>query len=328
MQVIWQAALRPIKAASLALEKSMNIRGLEALHALVQGGGIAAAAKQMHRTQPQVSRILSQLEEDVGFPLLRKEGRRLILTPDGSEFYRRMMGLLEHKDALQVFSENIRMKRAHRLHIVVANHMVEAFLLDAVIRAHAQRPELSVSINTRMPLMPQSTLGGEAFDMALAQLPIDHPALDAVKLLTLDMVAIAPQGHRFAEQETVRVEDFEGEAYVSLPPRSVLRGRSDQVLDTLRNRPYYQFEASFASMTCHLVAGGCGVAVADPLAALAHRHRGLVIRRFQPGIALNYGLAFPINQERSETSRFFEGVIRRVLEEKVAILQDVLNGRA
>ena len=129
----------------------MNIRGLEALHALVQGGGIAAAAKQVHRTQPQVSRILAQLEDDVGFPLLRKEGRRLILTQDGSEFYRRMMGLLEHKDALQVFSENIRLKRAHRLHIMAANHMVEAFLLDAIIRAHAQRPELSVSINARMP---------------------------------------------------------------------------------------------------------------------------------------------------------------------------------
>lgn len=303
----------------------MNIRGLEALHALMRGGGIAAAAKQMHRTQPQVSRILAQLEEDVGFPLLRKEGRRLVLTPDGSEFYRRMMGLLEHKDALQTYAENIRLNRAHRLHVVVANHMVEGFLLDAVIRAHAQRPELSISINTRMPLMPQSTLGGEAFDMALAQLPIDHPALDAVRLLTLDMVAIAPPGHRFAEQHVVNVEDFEAEPYVSLPPRSVLRGRSEQVLSTLRNRPYHQFEASFASMTCHLVAGGCGVAVADPLAALAHQHRGLVIRRFAPSVALNYGLAFPVNQERSETSRYFEGVIREVLAEKVASLQHVLD---
>ncbi|MFC3337800.1 LysR family transcriptional regulator [Paracandidimonas soli] len=303
----------------------MNIRGLEALHALVQGGGIAAAAKQVHRTQPQVSRILAQLEDDVGFPLLRKEGRRLILTQDGSEFYRRMMGLLEHKDALQVFSENIRLKRAHRLHIMAANHMVEAFLLDAIIRAHAQRPELSVSINARMPLMPQSTLGGEAFDVVLAQLPIDHPSLDTVELLTLDMVAIAPADHRFAGMDAVEAADFESEPYVSLPPRSLLRGRSDQALNILRNRPYYKFEASFASMTCHLVAGGCGVAVADPLAALAHRHRGLVIRRFLPRIPLNYGLAFPVTQDRSETSLFFEGVIRQVLKEKLAALNEALR---
>ncbi len=305
----------------------MNIRGLEALHALVRGGGIAAAAKQMYRTQPQVSRMLSQLEEDVGFPLLRKEGRRLVLTPDGSEFYRRMIGLLEHKDALQTYAENIRLNRAHRLHVVVANHMVEGFLLDTVIRAHAQRPELSISINTRMPLMPQSTLGGEGFDMALAQLPIDHPALDAVQLLTLDMVAIAPPGHRFERLEVVRVQDFEDEPYVSLPPRSVLRGRSEQVLNTLRKRPYHQFEASFASMTCHLVAGGCGVALADPLIALSQHHRGLVIRRFEPAIALNYGLAFPTDQDRSETCQYFEEVIRQVLAEKVSTLHNVLNIR-
>ncbi len=303
----------------------MNFKNLEALYEMVHGGGVAAAAKRLHRTQPQISRLLAQLEEDAGFQLLRKEGRRLVLTPEGYEFYKHALGILELKDALSQYTENVRLKRDNRLHITAANHMIEGFLIDTIIRAHALRPDLSISINARMPLIPQSTLGSESFDIALAQLPIDHPALIVKELASFEMVVVMHPSHRLAKADVVTRQDIAGETYACLPSRSILRGRSDQVLNTLSRKPNYQFEASFASMVCQLVAGNCGITIAEPLAALAQQHLGLVLRRFKPAIPLHYGIAYPSNQERAETSIFFEEQLALTLAEKKSLLDKALQ---
>jgi hypothetical protein len=68
------------------------------------------------------------------------------------------------------------------------------------------------------------------------------------------------------------------------------------------------------------------VALTDPLIALAHADRGIVIRRFQPSIPLRYGLAVPVGLQRTEVSRFFEHVLRQVLAEKIERLEKLVGG--
>ena len=54
-----------------------------ALQAVVDYGGYAQAAAQMHRSQSSVSHAVSKLQAQLGVPLLRIEGRRAVLTTAG-----------------------------------------------------------------------------------------------------------------------------------------------------------------------------------------------------------------------------------------------------
>ncbi len=65
----------------------MNFKGLEALRAFMEGGSLNQAAERLHRTQPQVSRLLAALEDELGFPLFSRNKRRLVPTPEAREFY-------------------------------------------------------------------------------------------------------------------------------------------------------------------------------------------------------------------------------------------------
>ncbi len=62
-------------------------RSLEALRAFVDGGSVSQAAVRLGRTQPQVGRLLSALEQELGFALFDRQNRRLTLTADGREYY-------------------------------------------------------------------------------------------------------------------------------------------------------------------------------------------------------------------------------------------------
>ncbi len=55
----------------------------EVLHAVVHGGGFAAAARQLHRSQSTISYAISRLQEQLGVRLFEMKGRQAQLTEAG-----------------------------------------------------------------------------------------------------------------------------------------------------------------------------------------------------------------------------------------------------
>src|SRR5258708_30574348 len=72
------STIRPPKAM-----KFQQLRYLVAVHE--NGLNITAAARQLHTSQPGVSRQLKLLEEELGFHLFEREGRALTRTPAAGE---------------------------------------------------------------------------------------------------------------------------------------------------------------------------------------------------------------------------------------------------
>ena len=61
----------------------LNYHHLQYFWTVVKEGGIGAACKVLHLTQPTVSKQIRQLEEQLGEPLFRRVSRRLELTEAG-----------------------------------------------------------------------------------------------------------------------------------------------------------------------------------------------------------------------------------------------------
>ena len=64
----------------------MDIRLLEYFLAVAKCGNITRAAERLHVTQPTISRQLTELEEEVGAPLLIRGKRQITLTEAGILF--------------------------------------------------------------------------------------------------------------------------------------------------------------------------------------------------------------------------------------------------
>ncbi len=61
---------------------------------IVDAGSFAQAAENLQIHRPAVTKALQQLEQESGVRLLQRTTRRLYLTPEGEEFYRRSKPLL------------------------------------------------------------------------------------------------------------------------------------------------------------------------------------------------------------------------------------------
>ena len=80
----------PISAQSvrqrLSLERAVNLRQLEYLVAIAEGGSFRAAAHHLHVAAPSISQQIRLLELEVGGPLLERLPRGARLTPAGRAF--------------------------------------------------------------------------------------------------------------------------------------------------------------------------------------------------------------------------------------------------
>lgn len=83
----------------------MTLDQLEAFHAVATRGGFTAASAFLHKSQPAISKLIQNLESELGLALFDRASYRAALTDAGRLFLERAANVLESSDALRRFGQ-------------------------------------------------------------------------------------------------------------------------------------------------------------------------------------------------------------------------------
>ena len=86
----------------------MDIRRLKTFVTVADYGTVSKAASLLHTTQPALSRQISSLEQELGFKLFGRVGRRLVLTTRGQQMVADCRSLLNRVGALAEHARALR----------------------------------------------------------------------------------------------------------------------------------------------------------------------------------------------------------------------------
>lgn len=142
---------------------------LEVLRSFVHGielGSFAKAADRLGRSTSAVSAQLKKLEEQVEAPILRKAGRRLLLTPTGETLFTYAKRLLELNDEAATAVRGVDLEGCVRLGLQedFGEHLLTE-VLGNFARAHPRlRIEAQVARNAEL----LDLVGSGRLDLALA----------------------------------------------------------------------------------------------------------------------------------------------------------------
>jgi DNA-binding transcriptional LysR family regulator len=81
--------------------KSMEVRELRAFVAVVEEGGLSAAARRLHMSQSALSQTVRSLERQLGVQLLVRHHAGVRATDAGTVLVQEARGLIEHHDRIQ-----------------------------------------------------------------------------------------------------------------------------------------------------------------------------------------------------------------------------------
>lgn len=102
------------------------------LQAVVDHGGFAQAAEALHRSQSSVSYTVARMQEQLGVPLLRIDGRKAVLTEAGSVLLRRSRQLVKQASQLEDLAHHMEQGWEAEVRLVVDAAYPSARLVRAL----------------------------------------------------------------------------------------------------------------------------------------------------------------------------------------------------
>jgi len=300
----------------------MRLNRLLALRAVLETGSVTEASRQLHRTQPQISRLISALEDEVGFTLFRRDGRGLIPTQECLRFYENTRHILMGFDQVSRIAESIRSKQDAWLRILTQPYFAYSVTPAAMAEFGRAHPHARMSLEVRSRVEVGLWMSGYQFDLGLAALPIDYPGIRSQAFADVRLVIAMPEGHRLAAKPVLGMEDIANEPFIALRPYTLLRQCTDDLIEKHRLPLKLAVETSSGLSACQLAARGLGIALSDPI--LAATVEGVVLRDFEPALTIPYGFLMPASYEPSELAREFAGIcvrtIKRIAPDRVSLL--------
>lgn len=301
----------------------LDIRRLKVLDAVMMTGSVTDAACQLHRTQPQVSRILKALEEDLGFELFQRLGRGLVPTQRGKLFHTHARLLLDEADALKRIAESVRRNGEAAVRLASPNYFNQSLLPRIVANICTHYPELSFELVALTRNAAGQLESNREFDVAIAPLPFLRPDLLATPLATVRFVAWLPPGHVLAQRPVLEPQDLLGHPLIGIDWETPLRDALRPFLAPVEQGLQVKVMASTIETACQLVARGIGIAIADPLVGVAclGEHQ-IVTRPLAPEVSYTLGVCFP---GAARPSLPLLGVIADALGEEIISLQQHID---
>ena len=178
--------------------KLQQLRYLVAVHE--NGLNITAAARQLHTSQPGVSRQLKMLEEELGFRLFEREGRALTrITSAGEEIIARATNILREMQNIRRTSQELRKADGGSLSIATT-HTQARYVLPSVIRAfRAKYPKVRLHLHQGTSEQIAELVVRDRVDFAIATGSDElFPHLVRLPVYRWHRTVVVPRGHALA----------------------------------------------------------------------------------------------------------------------------------
>ncbi|MFC3624572.1 LysR family transcriptional regulator [Vogesella amnigena] len=239
---------------------TFSLRQLEYFVATAEHGGVNAAARARHVSQPSISQAIAELERSLGTPLFhRQASRRVELTDAGLRVLQQARQLLAQAAALGRQPEAAGLRG--QLSLICFQDLAPYYAPRLLAGFRRQYPEVELTLLEGDLASVQRALRSGKAELALTYELASEPQLPRQVLDELPPYALLPADHPLAAQPAVSLQQLAAEPLIleDMPhSREYLLSLFWQQQLTPRMAQAVQ---SF-EMQRGLVAHGCGVALA------------------------------------------------------------------
>jgi DNA-binding transcriptional LysR family regulator len=189
-------------------ENFLDPRQLEAFVAVLSVGSMTGAAKALGKSQPAISRLIQELEQEVGFSLLHRNGPRISPTEQGIAFFAQAELFLGGLRTISERARQIESARPMPIEIAAVPALCSSLLPSALAQIDQSLIPLQMHIQSIASENVIQAVLGRTADIGLASLPLDYPGLDVHWVGEVPCVAIVAEYDVLAERETIRAQDL------------------------------------------------------------------------------------------------------------------------
>lgn len=282
---------KPLAPVGAIADKEVSFRALRVFSEIMRTGSATAAGKQLSLSQPAVSRLIAQLEANVGFDLFYRDRGKLVPTADGIKLLQEVELTLASLDRFNSMVRDIAGYSAGTVRVVAPPSFAEGVLPDIVSQFRERFPGVEFSIDSRSVETARSMIAMRYVDCGFVKLPADESDLAVEQVVSSGSVCVLHEDHPLAALETITPADIGDHALILLGAGRHWRTQVDAAFASFGLRPSVAIETHTHGSACALAARGNGMAILNALLVKPYLHKPLVARPFDPPILHQYAFA-------------------------------------
>ncbi|CEG28727.1 LysR family transcriptional regulator [Bacillus sp. B-jedd] len=250
----------------------MDLQRLYYFVTVTEHSTFTAAAEKLHISQPSLSTSIKKLEKEMGFELLDRSKRDLMLTNEGKILYQEAKKLLIHFD--HVSEEMKKLKKEGPLELSIGIIESSKFWVPKVLTQFTQDYEhVFIRLFEVLSLKDvEQALSNFEIHLAITNQYINGDHINLIPLYDERLVALIPNCNPLKNKSFITIKDLENERLII--SKKGFQTRTD-ILNAFRKagiKPNIQFEIGRFETAIDLVEAGLGITVA-PENYVKHTHR-------------------------------------------------------
>ncbi|WP_114241243.1 LysR substrate-binding domain-containing protein [Dyella sp. C9] len=249
----------------------MTLTQLRYLVAIADAGlNITLAAERVHATQPGLSKLLRQLEDELGFQLFHRKGRSLhAITHAGTHVLERARIILAETANIRSIAANLRNESRGTLRIATTHTQARFALPSAVAALSRSYPQVSVHLQPVNDSDVISLLEGGQVDLAIVSTAAGAPPPNGIALPAYrwNRTVLVPKGHALSKQKQApTLEQLAAHPLISYDSSLKAESSLARAFHAANLHPQIAMTASDADLIKTYVREGLGVGVLAEMA--------------------------------------------------------------
>jgi DNA-binding transcriptional LysR family regulator len=281
----------------------MDLRQLEAFAAVMSAGSVTAAGKMLGRSQPSVTRVIQELEQELGFALFERSGPKVTPTHKAFMMYAEVESALLGIRNIRQRAQHIAQEENHQIKLVAISALALGLLPAALARLPDSLRPQQIQLQSMSPENVVQAVLSKTMDLGAVSLPLEHRGLDIHWIGEAPCVAVLSTSSELAAHKVLSMELLAQQTLITMANAYRFRRRVDKAFHDAGGPPTRMLDTNTSLVAMQMARVGLGVALVDPFTAMGVPLEGVVIRPIACNIPFFFGLISAFASPLSDVTR-------------------------
>ncbi|PEJ34340.1 LysR family transcriptional regulator [Peribacillus butanolivorans] len=276
---------------------------------------LTKAAEALNITQPALSKMISKLENSLGYELFDRRGRQIQLNKLGESYLRTVeqvfLQLKEGEKELAYLAD----KQDKLISIAVTIPSILPELLGGFLKKHpnARFRQHQASFER---IKKQIEIG--EIDVGISTVPVIGEHIEWVPILEEEIFLAVPLSHPLANRKSIYLKEVENAPFIVMPLGYDFRDMTERFCREAGFYPDFAFEGDETGITHELVEKGLGVALFPSLLSNERLHdlQTAKLKIIEPHCSRTVGLVWHKSRPCNDIVKSFIQYTMEFLEDK------------
>jgi DNA-binding transcriptional LysR family regulator len=291
----------------------LKLRHIEVFSYIMRTGSVSEASRELHVSQPAISKTLQHAESTLGIELFKRINGRLQPTPEAELLFSAAKDI---EDALYRFnkaSRDLKNLNVGFLRVTAAPALAVEIIPTAAQLLKEKWPNLRLHIDVQPNESIKEQVNYCRTDLGIVHFPTMEHKIQAEIIKDGEIKCVVPKNHSLAKNKKITESDLYGENIIYCSGGTWWSKLIGSEIPWLREKDPSS-EVNYFSVACQLASKGLGIVLVDEFSLFSQSLQGINVIPFSPTIRVSFGVLYNRYNSLSKPSEEFIAILREIIK--------------